>query len=69
MAFANYETFELKTIDQRLDLGITAKVNNLINVNIGTIVLYDFDQDSGAQISQSLNIGLSYSFQNFEEKK
>lgn len=69
MAFANYETFELKTIDHRLDLGITAKVNNLINVNIGTIVLYDFDQDSGAQISQSLNIGLSYSFQNFEEKK
>jgi hypothetical protein len=69
MAYANYETIELKTIDHRLDLGITAKVNNLINVNIGTIVLYDYDQDSGAQISQSLNIGLSYSFQNFEEKK
>jgi hypothetical protein len=69
MAYANYETLELKTIDHRLDFGITAKVNNLINVNLGTIVLYDYDQDSGAQISQSLNIGLAYSFQNYEEKK
>jgi len=69
LAYANYETFNLETIDHRLDLGITAKVNNLINVNLGTILLYDFDQDSDVQFSQSLNIGLSYTFQNYEEKK
>jgi hypothetical protein len=69
LAYANYETLEPKTIDHRFDLTLTAKVNNFINVNLGAIVLYDYDQDSGVQLSQLLNIGLLYSFQNFEEKK
>lgn len=69
MAYANYETVELKTIDHRLDFGLTAKVNSMVNVNIGTIVLYDYDQDDEVQFSQSLNIGLSYTFQNYEDKK
>ncbi len=69
MAFANYETLEAKTIDHRLDLNLTAKVNRFINVNLGAIVLYDFDQDTEVQLSQLFNIGFLYSFQNFEEKK
>lgn len=69
MAFANYETLEAKTIDHRLDLNLAAKVNRFVNVNLGLIGLYDFDQDSGVQLSQIFNIGFLYSFQNFEEKK
>jgi hypothetical protein len=69
MAFANYETLEAKTIDHRLDLNLAAKVNRFVNVNLGLIALYDFDQDSGLQLSQIFNIGFVYSFQNFEEEK
>ncbi|NJM24356.1 MAG: DUF3078 domain-containing protein [Bacteroidia bacterium] len=67
--YANYETLELKTIDHRLDLNITAKVNKFINVSLGGILLYDYDQDSGAQLSQLLNIGFLYTFQNYKEEK
>jgi Protein of unknown function (DUF3078) len=67
--FANYETFEAKTIDHRFDLNLTAKVNKFINVSVGGILLYDFDQDSGVQLSQAFNLGILYTFQNYEEKK
>ncbi len=69
MLFANYETLEAKTIDHRLDLLMTAKVNRFFNVNLGGVLLYDFDQDSGVQLSQLFNLGFSYSIQNYEEKK
>lgn len=69
LMFANYETLELKTIDHRLDLNITAKVNPFINVGLGGILLYDFDQDSGAQVSQLMTLGIAYSFQNYSDKK
>jgi hypothetical protein len=69
LMFANYETLELKTIDHRLEVMLNAKVNRFINVGLGGILLYDFDQDSGAQISQVFNLGFAYTFQNFEEKK
>jgi hypothetical protein len=67
--FANYETLELKTIDHRLDLLLTAKVNKFMNVSLGGIVLYDFDQDSGIQLSQAFSLGIAYTFQNYEAKK
>jgi Protein of unknown function (DUF3078) len=67
--FANYETLAAKTIDHRLDVTLTAKVNRFINVNVGGIMLYDFDQDDEVQFSQLFNIGFAYTFQNFEEKK
>ncbi|MDZ7650389.1 MAG: DUF3078 domain-containing protein [Cytophagales bacterium] len=57
--FANYETLELKTIDHRLDLLLTAKVNKFINVSLGGILLYDFDQDSGIQLSQAFSLGIA----------
>ena len=67
--FANYETLELKTIDHRLELMLNAKVNRFITVGLGGILLYDFDQDSGAQLSQVFNLGFALSYQNFEEPK
>jgi hypothetical protein len=69
MMFANYETLELKTIDHRLDINITAKVNQFVNVSLGGILLYDFDQDPGAQSSQAFSLGLLYSIRNFKEEK
>jgi hypothetical protein len=67
MLYANYETIEPKTIDHRLDLDIIAKVNRFLNVSVGGILLYDYDQDSGVQLSQMLSIGFLYTFQNYEE--
>ena len=69
LMFANYETLELKTIDHRLELMFNAKVNRFITVGLGGILLYDYDQDTGAQVSQVFNLGFAYSFQNFEEPK
>lgn len=68
MMFANYETLEMKTIDHRLDLTMNIKVGRFVNVGLGGILLYDYDQDSGAQISQVFSIGLGYTFRNYEEK-
>jgi hypothetical protein len=66
--FANYETFDINTIDHRLDVTLTAKVNKFINVNLGSILLYDFDQDSGIQVSQAFSLGVLYTFQNYKDK-
>lgn len=67
--YANYETIEAKTIDHRVDLDLIAKVNKYINVSLGGILLYDYDQDSGAQLSQVFSFGFLYTFQNYEEPK
>ncbi len=67
--FANYETLEGKKVDHRLDLNLTAKVNQFINVSVGGILLYDYDQDTSVQLSQALTIGFAYSFRNYKEKK
>lgn len=69
LMFANYETLELKTIDHRLDLTLTAKINKFMNVNLGGILIYDIDQDADVQLAQAFSLGISYSFQNYEEKK
>lgn len=69
MMFANYETLKMKTIDHRLDLMFNAKINRFITVGLGGILIYDIDQDSGAQLSQAFNFGFAYSFQNYKELK
>ena len=69
MMFANYETFSGKTLDHRIDLDIIAKVNRYININLGGILLYDYDQDSGIQLSQVFSFGFLYTFQNYDEPK
>lgn len=69
MMYVNYETLQFKTIDHRLEVILNAKVNKFINVGLGGILVYDYDQDSGAQYSQIFNFGFNYTFQNYEEKK
>jgi hypothetical protein len=69
LMFANYETLAMRTIDHRLDIMFNAKVNRFITVGLGGILLYDYDQDSGAQVSQVFNLGFAYSFQNYEDPK
>jgi hypothetical protein len=58
--FANYETLSMKNIDHRLDVTITAKITNIINVTLTGISLYDIDQDPGVQYSQGLALGILY---------
>lgn len=65
--FANYETLEARTLDHRLDLDLIAKVGKYINVGLGGILLYDYDQDTGVQLSQVFSIGFLYTFQNYPE--
>ncbi|MBY0434643.1 MAG: DUF3078 domain-containing protein [Cyclobacteriaceae bacterium] len=67
--FANYETLEWKKVDHRLDVNLTAKVNKFINVSLGGIMLYDYDQDASVQYSQAFSLGVLYTFQNFQDKK
>lgn len=67
LLYANYETLALKTIDHRVDLTLAVKVSRFINIGIGSILVYDYDQDSGVQLSQVFSIGLAYTFQNYQE--
>ncbi|WP_151089077.1 DUF3078 domain-containing protein [Hymenobacter baengnokdamensis] len=56
--FANYETLSFDKISHRLDLTITAKVNRLLSVSFGTIVIYDYSQAAAVQYSQNLALGI-----------
>jgi hypothetical protein len=67
--FADYQNLAIDKLYHRLDLNLTAKVGRFVNVNLGTILLYDYNQDASVQFSQALSIGMMYTFQNFEEKK
>jgi Protein of unknown function (DUF3078) len=69
IAYADYENLGFDKIDHRLDLTLSAKVNNFVNVSFGGIVMYFSAQDKDVQISQALSLGLNYTFQNFKEKK
>lgn len=67
LMFANYETLEARRLDHRLDLDLIAKVGKYINVGLGGILLYDYDQDTEVQLSQVFSIGFLYTFQNYVE--
>jgi hypothetical protein len=67
--YANYETFEFDAIDHRLDFGLTAKVSNLVNVSLTSLMIYDLDQDNKIQFSQGLALGIAFKRGNFPEKK
>jgi hypothetical protein len=69
MMFANYETLEAKTIDHRLDLMLSVKAGRFVNIGLGGIMLYDFDQDNDVQISQVFSFGIAYTFQNYKEEQ
>ncbi len=67
--YANYETFAFDAIDHRLDVALTAKVSNLINVSLTSLSIYDLDQDSKIQFSQGLALGIAFKRGNFPEKE
>jgi hypothetical protein len=56
--FVDYARPRLVDTSHRLDLTLTAKVNSIINVTLGGIVLYDYNQDQGFQYSQNLALGI-----------
>lgn len=66
LLFANYENLNFKEIDHRLDINLTAKISRFINVSLGGIVLYDYDQDDAVQISEAFSLGVLYTFQNYK---
>jgi len=68
MLFLNYENPDFDLWDHRLDLMLTAQVNNYINVSLGGIIIYDFDQDEDVQLNQLFNLGFAYTFRNFEQE-
>ena len=68
-AYANYQTLAFNTIDHRLSTTLTAKVNRFISVNLTGILLYDRDQDTDVQFSQTLGLGILYNVQNFTDPK
>ncbi len=67
--FADYENLSVDKIDHRLDVNLTARVNKFINVSVGGIVMYFYNQDKDVQVSQALSLGVLYTFQNYKEKK
>ena len=67
--FMNYQTLEWKKIDHRLDINLTGKVNKYINVSLGGILLYDYDQGTKVQLSEAFSLGVMYLIQNYKEKQ
>ena len=61
--FANYK--DLKAIDNKIDLVLTAKVTKFINVNITATALYDQDMDFKTQYTQTFALGIMYNFSQF----
>lgn len=66
--FANYETLDFNKIDQRLEVTLLAKVNKFINVGLGGVLQYDYDQIDEIQLSQLFTLGFAYKFQNYTDK-
>ena len=60
LVFATYQN--LGTVDHRLDFTLTAKINKFVNTTLTGIVLYDKDQATSVQYSQSLALGFLYAF-------
>jgi hypothetical protein len=67
LLYANLQTLEFNRIDHRLDAIISFKVTKFLNVNVSGILVYDTDQDENIQHSQTLGIGIAYTFKNFED--
>ena len=60
MAFIPYDNFGYT--NHRLDVALTAKVNRYMNTSITGVGLYDRNQDSKIQGSQTLSLGLTFIF-------
>lgn len=66
--FANYAELGFDKFDHRLEFAFTSAVTRLVNVNLGTIFLYDIDQVDGLQVSQTLSVGLLYAISTLKDK-
>ncbi|MDN3204606.1 DUF3078 domain-containing protein [Algoriphagus sediminis] len=66
--YANYQNFAFNAIDHRLDLALTAKVSDLINVSLTSLMIYDLDQDNAIQFSQGLALGIAFKRSTFPEE-
>lgn len=67
--FANYEKLSASDLYHRLDLNLVAKLGRFMNASLGTILLYDHNQDNSVQVSQAFSLGVLYTFQNYADKK
>ncbi|WP_266205990.1 DUF3078 domain-containing protein [Pontibacter kalidii] len=65
MSYINYKELSGREIDHLLNATLTAKVNRYINVSLTCNLVYDYDQDSEVQYSQSLALGILYTLQGF----
>lgn len=66
--FWNYE-LPIDESDHRLDLTLSAKINSFLSTDIGTIMIFDKDQDADLQLAQFFTLGVVYKFKNYAEKK
>lgn len=65
--FINFQEFETKKYDHRLDLALSAKVFKALTVSLISTVIYDFDQIDELQANFLTGIGLLYTFGNMPE--
>lgn len=56
--FADYN--DIGDPDHRLDVTLTTKVTNLVNVSLGGILVYNSDEAPDVQYSQALALGITY---------
>src|SRR5262249_19047774 len=68
LGLVDYAKINGQGIVHRLDANLVAKVNRYIDVNFGTVVLYDYDQDHDTQYSQVFGLGVLYTFSDFDKK-
>ncbi len=64
LGYLNYEK-SFEDMDHRIDLLLSAKVNELIKVGFTGILVYDTDQDSDIQWNEALVFNISYTLRNF----
>jgi len=69
IVFADYQELSVDRLYHRVDLNLTAKLGRFVNLNLGSILLYDRNQGTQVQFSQAFSVGMIYMFQNFAEKK
>lgn len=58
--FTNFRSFD--AIDIKIDNTLTAKINELINVNFNFVIMYDRDLSKGVQAKETLSLGITYNF-------
>ncbi|MFA6262415.1 MAG: DUF3078 domain-containing protein [Bacteroidia bacterium] len=66
MQLQDYQQFDKKGMVSRLDANLVAKINRFLNVSLGTVVLYDYDQVDRIQYSQVMGLGLLYTLSNYQ---